>query len=111
MAAEDPDELPVKLMLDDIMKEIATAEAQRDEALEKLAAEPDHNENIRAAIRAGWIIPNYFEQEDFDKMEGWDKDRLEQFQSYLDSSSRFGKECDFVYKGLKRRSRTSWLSE
>jgi hypothetical protein len=83
----DPDDLPAKRMLDGLMKETATAEVERDEALEKLAAEPGHFENISAAIQAGWIIPNFFKQEHFDEMEGWNKDRLKQFQRYLDHES------------------------
>ena len=58
-----------------------------------------YNENIQAAIRAGWIIPNYFKQEDFDEMEGWDQDRLNQFQSYLNRAvcARY----DFVRQGIE----------
>ena len=88
------------------MKEAADAEGERDEALEKLAAaeeklavEPDHNENILAAIRAGWTIPNYFKQEDFVEMEGWDQDRLEQFQSFLERVVCGGD--DFVRQGIQ----------
>ena len=40
-----------------------------------------HHGNILAAINAGWVIPNYFEQNH--EMEGWDTDRLNDFQSYL----------------------------
>ena len=98
-AAEDPDDLAAAQTVERLMKEAADAEAERDEALEKLAAEPDHNENILAAIRAGWIIPNYFEQEHFDEMEGWDQDRLEQFQSFLERS--VDRSNDFVRQGIE----------
>ena len=98
-AAEDPDDLAAAQTVERLMKEAADAEAERDEALEKLAAEPDHNENILAAIRAGWIIPNYFEQEHFDEMEGWDQDRLEQFQSFLECVVCGGD--DFVRQGIQ----------
>ena len=104
-AAEDPDDLPAAQTVERLMKEAADAEAERDEALEKLAAEPDHNENILAAIRAGWIIPNYFEQEHFDEMEDWDQDRLNQFQSYLERVVCGGddkRRDDFVRQGIQK---------
>ena len=72
-----------------LQKKVDVLEAERDEALEKLAEldrEPDrydHNDNILSAITAGWIIPNYYEQENFAEMEGWDQNRLRQFQHYL----------------------------
>ena len=73
-AAEDPDDLASAQTVERLMKQAADAEAQRDEALEKLAAaeeklavEPDHNENILAAIRAGWTIPNYFKSDTGDE--------------------------------------------
>ena len=98
-AAEDPDDLAAADTVERLMKQAADAEAERDEALEKLAVEPDHNENILAAIRAGWIIPNYFEQEHFDEMEDWDQDRLNQFQSYLERVVCGGD--DFVRQGIQ----------
>ena len=98
-AAADPDDLASARMLEKIMEEIATSEARCKELEKQLAAEPDHNENILAAIRAGWIIPNWFEQEHFDAMEGWDKDCLNQFVHYLNRAifCRY----DFVRQGIE----------
>ena len=86
-----------KLLVDADGKE--EMEAQRDEAMEELAEEPDHNDNILSAISAGWIIPNWFEQEHLDAMEGWDKDHLNQFVHYLNRvvCCRY----DFVRQGIE----------
>jgi hypothetical protein len=84
-AAEDAKDRAIDML----RKKVDVLEVERDEALEKLAEldrEPDrydHNDNILSAITAGWIIPNYYEQENFAEMEGWDQNHLGQFQHYL----------------------------
>jgi hypothetical protein len=107
-AAADPDfptaEDAKDRVIDMLNLKVAVLEAERDEALEKLAEldrEPDrHDDNIHYAIAAGWIIPNWYKQEQFDAMRGWDQNLLRQFQGYLTIEVCGG--YDFVRQGIEK---------
>jgi hypothetical protein len=109
-AAADPDfptaEDAKDRVIDMLNLKVAVLEVARDEALEKLAEldrEPDrhdHHDNIHAAIAAGWIIPNWYEQWQFDAMRGWDQNQLRQFQGYLTIEVCGG--YDFVRQGIEK---------